>query len=76
MHVNKIPEKVLVAILEKLPMKDIYTFINYDIRVYEAYHRINFYHKQRRMYRQLYKDNSFLLYYVQMLKIRLLHDSF
>jgi YqaJ-like viral recombinase domain len=44
MLLSDIPERVLILILEKLPLRDIYTFINYDLRVYDAYHKIDFFH--------------------------------
>ena len=44
MDLSEIPERALIAILEKLPLRDIYNFINCGMCVYEAYHKINFHH--------------------------------
>ncbi len=40
---SSFPERVLVEILEKLPLRDIYTFINCGLCVYEAYHVMGFF---------------------------------
>jgi hypothetical protein len=44
MNLDDIPERALIAILEKLSLRDIYKFINLSERVYEAYHKIDFFH--------------------------------